>query len=59
MNEDTKLTENNALRICPSCNFIVSQIEIEHARFDYECPRCREKHLSDFLPANRKRHKND
>jgi sarcosine oxidase delta subunit len=34
---------------CPYCNFVVSVIERQFARYDYLCPRCGEKKFSEFL----------
>lgn len=35
-------------RVCPSCCHMVSQLEVELSRFDYECPQCGKFKLSEF-----------
>ena len=34
---------------CPQCKLVISDTIYEQSRFDYQCPRCREKKLSEFL----------
>ena len=33
---------------CPKCGWLISDADFVSARFDYLCPRCEEKHLSEF-----------
>ena len=40
--------EPKTLHKCPNCGYIVSDVELKCAKFDYLCPRCRLKTLSSF-----------
>jgi rubredoxin len=33
---------------CPGCGYIVDEIVLTHARFDFNCPRCAASRLSEF-----------
>ena len=33
---------------CPKCGYRITDIEFKLARFDYLCPRCKKKKLSEF-----------
>lgn len=33
----------------PGCKYIITNVEMQHARFNYECPRCRKASLSNFI----------
>lgn len=33
---------------CPTCDYLISKIEFEMARYDYDCPRCGKTKLSEF-----------
>ena len=33
---------------CPSCGYVVSELVLLYARFDYLCAHCQTKHFSEF-----------
>lgn len=35
-------------RCCPGCGYVMSQVLIEYARFDYPCPKCEEYTIDQF-----------
>lgn len=43
-------------RICPSsnCGYLIHQRLVDYARFNFECPRCKEYNLNDFQPVKLK-----
>lgn len=36
---------------CPRCKYLISKIQIELARFDFNCPRYGLPALSQFIPT--------
>jgi hypothetical protein len=34
-----RTTEKNIIWICPKCGYQMSDLEMNHVRFDYGCPR--------------------
>jgi phage FluMu protein Com len=36
---------------CPTCNYLVSEVQVKNIRFDFFCPRCKMSHISDFKPV--------
>lgn len=36
---------------CPNCGYVVSRIEIEYAIMDFDCVRCGQYKLSQFIPS--------
>lgn len=45
----TARKEKVDLRYCPWCGRVATQIEIEQARFDYDCLECGRNKLSDYI----------
>ncbi len=45
------------LRYCSMCNYAVPIIEIEQARFDYDCPHCGLVKISEFYSYGSPKHK--
>ena len=45
-------TDKLKMRYCPKCRYVMAQEAIEQARFNFVCPRCRARKLSDFKPFN-------
>ncbi len=39
-------------RICPGnkCGYLMHQMMVDSAIFNFKCPKCREYNLSDFQP---------
>ena len=35
---------------CPYCEWKIPDIQYQSARYDYPCPQCRRRNLSDFVP---------
>ena len=35
-------------RVCPGCGYLIAECQIRRARFDYSCPRCKTRKLSEF-----------
>lgn len=33
---------------CPSCGYEIPELEFMYAKFNYPCPKCKEKRLSDY-----------
>lgn len=40
---------DNAIWKCPKCNHVITNIEMQHARYNYPCPRCSLSRLCDFI----------
>lgn len=40
-------------RICPSskCGYLMPQMMVDMARFNFKCPKCKDYNLSDFQPV--------
>jgi len=34
---------------CPKCGFLISDVQLQSARFDYGCPRCKTS-FGEFVP---------
>lgn len=51
-NSDLRYAEENdgleRMHECPKCFYLVTDTAFCAARFDYPCPRCGEKTLSEF-----------
>lgn len=45
------------MRFCPTCDLAVSEQEVNQARVDHICPRCKESRLSDFYALGSYTHK--
>ncbi len=46
----TKIKEKVTHRCCPNCGYIVSQIEMQCFRFNFNCPKCKKHKVDDFQP---------
>lgn len=49
----------NKVKCCPTCNYIVSNILIEYAIADFECPHCGYNKLSSFYKYGSKAHRHN
>ncbi len=45
------------LRYCSVCNYAMSIVSIEQARFDYDCPHCRVGKISEYYSYGSPTHK--
>jgi len=37
-------------RVCPDCGYEMSQLEIDSHRYDFDCPRCKDRKISEYVP---------
>ena len=37
---------------CPYCGYTIPDVKLQTARFDYKCPKCKSKTLSEFNVVN-------
>ena len=44
-------------RLCPDCGYMVSQVAVEMMRFNFDCPKCSNRKISDFQPLRLDREK--
>jgi predicted RNA-binding Zn-ribbon protein involved in translation (DUF1610 family) len=52
MSQEALLLDSNLVWwLCPVCDWAISGIEKQYARFDYECPGCGVRNFSDFEPV--------
>lgn len=45
------------MKFCPHCNYAISKVEYEQARFDFDCPNCGERKISEFYSPGSMTHK--
>lgn len=43
-----KVTQIKIIRFCPICIYEITDICFRYARFDYDCPGCQKRKLSEF-----------
>ena len=48
------IIKNNGYSMCPVCKYVLANIEIKQARFDYKCPRCNGPKISFFISQKNK-----
>lgn len=37
-------------RVCPSCGYVMTQLEIDRLHFPVDCPRCCKHNTNEFQP---------
>jgi len=53
-NRVVKLQPGVTMRSCKECGHLISQAEVDAARFDNDCPCCGKCRLSEFEPVKEK-----
>jgi len=49
MTDITKLPPGVERRKCAGCGYLMTQVQVDAARLDFPCPRCRKHTLRDFV----------